>query len=44
MIKTPKKTEQNKENEIGPVSGSMDGRPEHQVQQNTDCEIGHNHS
>lgn len=40
----PQKTEQNKEDEIGPVSGSMDERPEHQVQQNTDCEIGHNHS
>lgn len=38
------KTQQNKEDEIGPMSGCMDERPEHQVQQNTDCEIVPDHS
>jgi hypothetical protein len=38
------KTEQNQENEIGPMPGCMDELPEHPVQQNTDCEIGPNHS
>eukprot|EP01018_Ginkgo_biloba_P014428 Gb_10183 [translate_table: standard] len=36
--------QQKKDGESHPIPGCMDERPEHQVQQNMDCDIGRNHS